>query len=129
MEKIYENIINEGKKDGKTIDEINQLLKEAGATFHLNPDGGAAGWTEKEMAEGFISAEDDGKDGIYKIASDGKPIRYSNKIPGSNAVYSSAVPVMDRDEARAGTTITVGSWQLTYDELGYAVKAVRVRHD
>ena len=42
MEKIYENIINEGKKNGKTVETINAELKEAGANFHLNPDGGVA---------------------------------------------------------------------------------------
>ena len=57
MEKIYENIINEGKAAGKTIEAINAKLKAAGANFHLNPDGGVAGWTEDEMREGFIPAE------------------------------------------------------------------------
>ena len=33
MEKIYENIINEGKKNGESIDVINIKLKEAGANF------------------------------------------------------------------------------------------------
>ena len=37
MEKIYENIINEGKKNGKTVETINAELKEAGANFHLIP--------------------------------------------------------------------------------------------
>ena len=37
MNKIYENIINEGKQNGKTIEAINAELKEAGANFHLNP--------------------------------------------------------------------------------------------
>lgn len=126
MEKMFEKIISEGKNSGKSIEEINTELKAAGANFHLNPDGGVAGWTDAEMKDGFIPAEDDGTDGIYKIASDGKPIRFSSKIPGSNAVYSSAVPVMDRDESRAGTTITVDSWKLTYDERGYCRERGRV---
>lgn len=117
MEKKYAEIINEGKKNGKSIDEINEALKEAGANFHLNPDGGVSGWTEQEMKEGFIPAEDDGKDGIYKIASDGKPIRYSTKAPGGG-VYGAAIPVMERDESRADTTITVGHWELSYDSRG-----------
>ena len=62
MEKIYENIINEGKKNGKTIEAINAELKAAGANFHLNPDGGVANWTEQEMKEGFIPAEEEPKD-------------------------------------------------------------------
>ena len=126
MDKKYAEIINEGKATGKTIDEINEALKEAGANFHLNPDGGVAGWTEQEMKEGFIPGEDDGKDGIYKIASDCKPIRYSNKALGGG-VYGIAIPVMDRDESRADTTITVGHWELSYDSRGccYSRKNLR----
>lgn len=118
MEKKFAEIINEGKKNGKTIEEINKLLKEAGANFHLNPDGSVDGWTEAEMANGFVPAEDDRKDGLYEIASDGKPVRLSTKAPGGG-VYGAAVPVMERDESRADTTITVGHWELSYDSLGY----------
>lgn len=126
MEKKYAEIINEGKATGKSIEEINKELKEAGANFHLNPDGGVSGWTEQEMKEGFIPAEDDGKDGIYKIASDGKPIRYSNKALGGG-VYGVAIPVMDRDESRADTTITVGHWELSYDSRGYCYSRKNLR--
>lgn len=129
MNKTFENIINEGKKNGKKLSEINAELKAAGATFHLDytmtPDGPQTGWSEKEMAEGFIPAEDDRKNGLYEIASDGKPVRLSTKAPGGG-VYGAAVPVMERDESRAGTTITVGSWQLTYDERGYCCDMSRV---
>ena len=126
MDKKYAEIITEGKKNGKTIAEINAELKTAGANFHLNPDGGVAGWTEDEMREGFIPAADDGKDALYKIASDGKPIRYSNKALGGG-VYGTAIPVMDRDESRADTTITVGHWELSYDSRGccYSRKNLR----
>lgn len=126
MEKKYAEIITEGKATGKSIEEINEALKAAGANFHLNPDGGVAGWTEQEMKEGFIPAEDDGKDGIYKIASDGKPIRYSNKALGGG-VYGIAIPVMDRDESRADTTITVGHWELSYDSRGYCYSRKNLR--
>lgn len=126
MDKKYAEIITEGKKNGKTIAEINAELKAAGANFHLNPDGGVAGWTEGEMREGFIPAADDGKDALYKIASDGKPIRYSNKALGGG-VYGTAIPVMDRDESRADTTITVGHWELSYDSLGYCYSRKNLR--
>lgn len=126
MEKKYAEIINEGKATGKTIEAINKELKEAGANFHLNPDGGIACWTEQEMKEGFIPAKDDGKDALYKIASDGKPIRYSNKALGGG-VYGVAIPVMDRDESRADTTITVGHWELSYDSLGYCYSRTNLR--
>jgi len=126
MEKKYVDIINEGKKQGAPVEAINAELKAAGANFHLNPDGSVAGWTEQEMKEGFIPAEDDRKDGLYVIASDGKPIRFSNKALGGG-VYGAAIPVMDRDESRADTTITVGHWELSYDSRGccYSRKNLR----
>ena len=62
MEKMFEKIISEGKKSGKSIEEINAELKAAGANFHLNPDGGVAGWTDAEMEEGFIPAEEEPKE-------------------------------------------------------------------
>lgn len=126
MEKKYAEIITEGKATGKSIEEINEALKAAGANFHLNPDGGVSGWTEQEMKEGFIPGEDDGKDGIYKIASDGKPIRFSNKALGGG-VYGTAIPVMERDESRADTTITVGHWELSYDSRGYCYSRKNLR--
>lgn len=119
MEKKFAEIINEGCKSRKTISAINAELKAAGANFHLNPFGVPVdGWTEAEMAEGFVHAEDDRKDNLYGIASDGKPIRFSHKAPGGG-VYSTAIPVMDRDESRAGIVITVGHWKLGYDSRGY----------
>ena len=126
MEKKFAEIINEGKKNGKTIEAINKELKEAGANFHLNPDGGVGNWTEDEMRDGFIPAADDGKDALYKIASDGKPIRYSNKALGGG-VYGTAIPVMDRDESRADTTITVDYWKLSYDSRGYCYSRTNMR--
>ena len=64
MDRKFEEIINEGKKQGAPVEAINAELKAAGANFHLNPDGAVAGWTEQEMAEGFNPgepAEDDVK--------------------------------------------------------------------
>lgn len=126
MKKKFLDIINEGKKQGAPVEAINAELKAAGANFHLNPDGSVAGWTEQEMKEGFIPAEDDGKDGLYEIASDGKPIRFSHKAPGGG-VYGVAIPVMERDESRADTTITVGHWELSYDSLGYCYSRKNLR--
>ena len=122
----FESIIKKGQADGKTYEEINAELKAAGANFHLDPNGKVSGWTDQEKAEGFIPGEDDGKDGIYKTASDGKLIRYSNKAPGGG-VYGVAIPVMDRDESRADTTITVGHWELSYDSLGYCYSRKNLR--
>lgn len=126
MDKKYAEIITEGKKNGKTIETVNAELKAAGANFHLNPDGYIVGWTEQEMKEGFVPAEDDRKDGRYEIASDGKPVRYSNKAPGGG-VYGVAIPVMERDKSRADATITVGHWELSYDSLGYCYSRKNLR--
>ena len=120
MDKRFAAIIKQGQADGKSYEEINEALKAAGANFHLDSNGRAPGWTEQEMAEGFRPGEEN-----PMIASDGRPIRFSAQAPGGGK-YAVAVPVMNRDEARANTTITVGHWELSYDSLGYCYKRVRV---
>lgn len=106
MEKIYENIINEGKKNGKAVETINAELKEAGANFHLNSDGGVANWTEAEMAEGFNLAEKEPED-----------VKHLHDY-------------MRRDPAKANTEEEVwgpeGHYRITFDEDGHATKAVRI---
>lgn len=106
MNKIYENIINEGKKNGESIEVINTKLKEAGANFHLNPDGGVANWTEAEMAEGFVPAETEPAD-----------VRHLHDY-------------MRYDVTKAGQTVRVetpeGTYDITWDEGGHPEKAVRV---
>ena len=104
MEKIYENIINEGKKNGKAVETINAELKAAGANFHLDPDGKVAGWTDQEMAEGFMP---------------GAPAEDVKHLHD----YMRFNPEM------AGQTIRVqvpeGTYDVTWDEDGRPVKAVR----
>lgn len=110
MEKTFENIINEGKKNGKKLSEINAELKAAGATFHLDytmcEDGPVTGWTEQEMKEGFIPAENEPE----------KPKKLHE--------------YMKFDKSKAGTEETVttatGKFTITWDEMGHPVKAVRV---
>ena len=106
MEKIYENIINEGKKNGKTIEAINVELKEAGANFHLNPDGGVANWTEQEMKEGFIPAEKEPED-----------VKHLHDY-------------MRYDVTKAGQTVRVetpeGTYDINFDEGGHPKTATRV---
>ena len=107
MNKIYENIINDGKKQGAPVEAINAELKETGANFHLNPDGGVAGWTEDEMRDGFIPAEKD-----------------PEALPQTLDTR--------RREDLAGTVqiqrIVGATYEVTYDEDGYFIKASRVRH-
>lgn len=105
MEKKYADIINEGQKAGKTVEEINADLKAAGANFHLNPDGGVAGWTEQEMAEGF---------------NPGEPAQTVKHLHD----------FMKYDTEKAGETLRIqcaeGVYDVTWDVYGHPAKAVRV---
>lgn len=105
MKKKYQDIINEGKKNGKTIAEINKELKEAGATFHLNPDGGVAGWSDAEMAEGFMPGEP---------AEDVKHLHDYMKFSKEKAGTEEVVWVPE------------GKYRITWDEDGHPVKAIRM---
>lgn len=110
MNKTFENIINEGKKNGKKLSEINAELKAAGATFHLDytmtPDGPQTGWSKQEMKEGFIPAEKEPED--VKHLHD----------------------VMRYDAEKAGETLRIqcaeGVYDVTWDIYGHPEKAVRV---
>lgn len=106
MEKKFAEIINEGKKTGKTVEEINAELKAAGANFHLDADGKVAGWTEQEMAEGFIPAETEPED-----------VKHLRDI-------------MRHDTEKAGETRRIqcaeGVYDVTWDVYGCPTKAVRV---
>lgn len=106
MEKTFAEIIGEGFKAGKTVAEINEDLKAAGANFHLNPYGGVANWTEAEMKEGFIPAGKEPAD-----------VRHLHDY-------------MRYDVTKAGQTAQVetpeGTYYITWDEDGHPEKAVRV---
>lgn len=106
MEKKFADIINEGKKQGAPVEAINAELKAAGANFHLNPDGGVAGWTEDEMREGFVPTEKEPED--VKHLHD----------------------VMRYDTEKAGETLRIqcaeGVYDVTWDVYGHPEKAVRV---
>ena len=106
MNKIYENIINEGKKSGKAMETINAELKEAGANFYLDPNGGVAGWTEDEMREGFITPE--------KEPEDVKHLHDYMKFNPAKANTEEEVWVPE------------GHYRITFDEDGHPTKAVRI---
>lgn len=105
MEKKYSEIINDGKKAGKTVAEINAELAAAGADFHLAEEGTPA-WSEQEMAEGFIPAE--------KEPEDVKHLR----------------DIMKYDPAKAGLKLVVsvaeGRYQISWNENGNPIKAIKV---
>ena len=123
MKKLSEIII-EGQKANKTLDEINAELKAAGATFHLESmdEATAKAKALKEQEEGFKSGEEPLMvDGVLAImASDCKPIKMEGKGTATKT------PTMARDMSRAGTTIEAGGFRLTYDENGYCKTKTRI---
>lgn len=68
MDKIFENIIRQGRAIGKSYEEINAELKAAGADFHLS-DLGDPG----EAGEAVVSVPS----GKYRITwdEDGHPVK------------------------------------------------------
>ena len=105
MEKKFAEIINEGKKQGAPVEAINAELKAAGANFHLDPDGKVAGWTDAEMAEGFLPGDP------------AQPVKHLQDF-------------MRHDTEKAGETLRIqcaeGVYDVTWDVYGHPEKAVRV---
>lgn len=97
----FEEII----KSGKSIEVINKELKEAGANFHLNPNGTKSGWTEQEMAEGFIPAKEEAKDVVHLHDL----MKFNLNMAGKSAEYWTAE----------------GKYEITWNEDGSPVKAIR----
>lgn len=122
--KKFSEIIIEGQKANKTLDEINAELKAAGATFHLESmdEATAKAKALKEQEEGFKPGKEPLMvDGVLAVmASDGKPIKME-----SNGT-ATKTPSMERDMSRAGTTIEAGGFRLTYDENGYCKTKTRI---
>ena len=105
MNKTINNIIDDFKSGKITAEHANKLLVEAGTGFSLNPEKNPdGGWTEAEMAEGFLPGEEK------------KPL--PDKVD------------MGRNQALAGQVVRQntkrGKFDVTYDADGYAVKAIRV---
>lgn len=105
MEKKYADIINEGKELGAPVAAINAELKAAGANFHLDPDGVVAGWTEQEMAEGFMPGEP--AEDVQRKLDMGRKMEFA----GTKQVQR----------------VNGSVYEVSYDEDGYAMSAVRIR--
>ena len=99
----------------------------AGATggYHFdytkNPEGG---WTQTEMNEGFIPSGSSG----WKLA-DGSDanLNYRDTTPYGKGVKGSYTGAdMSRDQKLAGRTVEKNGYVITYDENGYATKAINV---
>lgn len=128
--KKFSEIIIEGQKAKKTLDEINAELKAAGATFHLESmdEATAKAKALKEQEEGFKPGEEPLMvDGVLAImASDGKPIKMTSDPLAKGTKASVKTPSMERDMSRAGTTIEAGGFRLTYAENGYCKTKTRI---
>lgn len=126
MAKFSEIILN-GKKNSKTLEEINKELKAAGATFSLKnmTEAEAKAKALKEQEEGFKKGEEPLMvDGVLAVmASDGKPIKMIN-ASGHDAIKS---PSMERDMSRAGKTIEAAGYRLTYNSQGYCTSKARIK--
>lgn len=123
----FSDIILDGKKNAKTLEEINKELKEAGATFSLKSmtEAEAKAKALKEQEEGFKPGKEPLMiDGVLAvIASDGKPI----KMDGGPANASVKSPSMARDMSRAGKTIEAAGYRLVYDNDGYCKSKARIK--
>lgn len=97
-------IIRNGFANGDSYEVINKALADAGFNIKLVARD-FHGWTEKEMKEGFNEGE-----------------------PAKDAVH--LADLMKRHSSLAGTKHTFwcaeGQYEVTYNENGYAVKAVRI---
>lgn len=105
MEKSFTEIIRSGLWNGDSYEVINKKLKEAGATFSLVKDKEHEGWTPEEVSAGFIE---------QPVGEDVKTL----------------ADLMARNMEYAGYTKRLkckqGTYDITYESSGYAVKAVKV---
>lgn len=104
------DILDMYKKGEWDLEKTNFELKKANAGFYIDGDkikkNPAGNWTEEEMKEGFIEGAPEGYE------------KYPKDV------------VLKRVEEFAGLEIIQktqkGEFKVTYDDLGYAVKAVKV---
>ncbi len=106
MNKTINDIMEKYKAGEITIEEANAQRKEADAGFSLNPEKNpGGGWTEAEMAEGFMPGEE--REALPKTPD----MRRRKELAGQ---------IVEQETAS-------GPFMVEYDEDGYAVKATRKR--
>ncbi len=97
-------IIRQGFANGDSYEVINKALADAGFNLKLVPRENG-GWTEQEVKEGFNEGEH-AKD-VVRLAD-----------------------LMKRNSSMAGQEKAMccreGKYMITWDENGYAIKAVRI---
>lgn len=105
MERSFTDIIRGGLWNGDSYEVINKKLKEAGATFTLVEEKMNEGWTEKEMEQGFVHN------------TETRHVKTLADLMARNMEYAGYTKRL---------TCKDGTFDVTYEANGYAVKAVRV---
>ena len=89
--------------------------------YTKNPGGG---WTQTEMNEGFIPS---GSSGWKLVDGSDANLNYRDTTPYGKGVKGSYTGAdMSRDQKLAGRTVEKNGYVITYDENGYATKAINV---
>ncbi len=93
--------------------------------FNKNPGGG---WTQTEMDEGFKNSGSSSSFSGWQLADGSSAnLNYKDTTPvgnGTKPQYKG--PDMSRDEKLAGKTVEKNGYVITYDEDGYAKRAINV---
>ena len=93
--------------------------------FNKNPGGG---WTKAEMDEGFKNSGSSSSSSGWQLADGSSAnLNYKDTTPvGNGTKLQYKGPDMSRDEKLAGKTVEKNGYVITYDENGYAKKAINV---
>ena len=91
--------------------------------FNKNPGGG---WTQTEMDEGFKNSGSSSSSSGWQLADGSSAnLNYKDTTPvGNGTKLQYKGPDMSRDEKLAGKTVEKNGYVITYDENGYATKAI-----
>lgn len=145
MNSIITEILRKYGAGELTVEEANKQLKEAGSNVYLNPNKTGNAWLDDGLGGETITIKD-GKIVGGGIADD-YSIYYNGKVyhagpDGETLVEGPGIPEtvereklpekvdMSRKPERANSVVRRktkrGTYDVYYDELGYAVKATRV---
>ncbi len=97
------DVIKHGLIAGKTLEEINEVLKEYGCDFHLEKND-KNGWTEQEMKEGFIRNENQ-VDAIHLY----DVMKFSKENAGTKKLF----------------TVVEGKYEVEWDAEGHPICATK----
>ena len=91
--------------------------------FNKNPGGG---WTQAEMDEGFKNSGSSSSSSGWQLADGSSAnLNYKDTTPvGNGTKLQYKGPDMSRDPKLAGKTVEKNGYVITYDENGYATKAI-----